>query len=151
VREPSEFAAGHIHGAQLVPLSTLEKIAPKWNRDQPILLYCQSGRRSETARQTLVKLGFPQVSNLEGGISTWASAGFPVEGAAKAPWALERQVRFTVGVLVILFTSLGLWIHPGLFALDFFIAVGLIFSAVTNTCGMALVLTKMPWNRVPCP
>jgi rhodanese-related sulfurtransferase len=147
VREPSEFASGHLPSAHLVPLGTIEEVARSWDRQQPVLVYCQAGRRGEKARETLSRLGFAQVTNLVGGISAWTAAGLATEKSPGAPWSLERQVRFAVGLFVILFTSLGLWVHPGFFALNFFIAAGLIFSAVTNTCGMAIVLTKMPWNR----
>lgn len=147
VREPSEYAASRLPGAKLVPLGALESTAATWDRSQPVLLYCQSGRRSERGRQALAQLGFQNVSSLEGGIQAWAAAGLPTEKSANAPWALERQVRLVVGLFVSTFTALGIWGHPGFFALDFFIAAGLIFSAVTNTCGMALVLTKMPWNK----
>lgn len=148
VREPSEFAAGHISSARSVPLGTLKKAAEAWEREQPVLLYCQSGKRSEHAEALLDELNFADVRSLEGGLSAWSAAGLPTEKSAGAPWSLERQVRCAVGLFVILFTSLGLTAHPGFFILNFFIAAGLIFSAVTNTCGMALVLTKMPWNRV---
>lgn len=149
VREPSEYAAGHIPQGELVPLGTLRGAAANWSREKPIVVHCQAGRRGETARQTLVSLGFKSVLNLEGGFGAWTAAGLPSEKKQGAPWSLERQVRFTVGLLVILFTTLGITVNPWFFALDFFISAGLIFSAITNTCGMALVLTKMPWNRVP--
>lgn len=148
VREPSEFASGRIPSATPAPLARLAQAAQAWNRERPVLVYCQAGKRGEKAAEALAGLGFSSVTNIEGGLSAWSAAGLPTEKSAGAPWSLERQVRFTVGVFVILFTALGLTVHPGFFALDFFIACGLIFSAVTNTCGMALVLTKMPWNRV---
>lgn len=148
VREPSEYASGHIPQGELVPLGTLRTAAASWPREKPILVHCQAGRRGETARQTLVGLGFKSVVNLEGGFGAWRAAGLRIVKKQGAPWSLERQVRFTVGVLVILFTTLGITVNPGFFALDFFISVGLIFSAITNTCGMAVVLTKMPWNRI---
>lgn len=148
VREPSEFAAGHISSGRLVPLATVGEASKGWKKDEPLLLYCQSGRRSAQAGSLLALHGFTNLSDLEGGISAWSAAGLPTEKSDNAPWALERQVRFAVAVFVILFTSLGLLVHPAFFVLDFLISGGLIFSAVTNTCGMALVLTKMPWNRV---
>lgn len=148
VREPSEFAAGHIAGAELIPLGTLGEKAAGWPRETAVLVYCQSGRRSLKAIDTLKQLGFESVADIGGGISGWGTAGLPVEKAKNAPWSLERQVRFTVGLFVIAFTALGLWVHPGFFVLNFLIAAGLIFSAVTNTCGLALVLTKLPWNQV---
>lgn len=148
VREPSEFASGRIPEAKPAPLGSLEKAAAEWNRQDALLVYCQSGKRSERAVEQLRALGFRDVASLKGGLSAWTAAGFVTEKTKGAPWSLERQVRFTVGVFVSTFMALGIWVHPGFFALDFFVAAGLIFSAVTNTCGMALVLTKMPWNRV---
>ncbi len=148
VREPSEFASGRIPRAELFPLGALEEISGEWKREQPLLLYCQGGKRSEQAYAKLTRQGFTHLFSLEGGFSAWSAAGFITEKSRNAPWSLERQVRFTVALFVITFTSLGLWVHPGFFALDFLISAGLIFSAVTNTCGMALVLTKLPWNRV---
>lgn len=148
VREPVEFAVGRVAGAELVPLGELEKVAGGWRRDEPLLVYCQSGGRSGQAQAVLKRLGFSSVLDLEGGFSAWSAAGLPSERSAKARWSLERQVRFTVALFVITFTALGLWVHPGFFVLIFLISAGLIFSAVTNTCGLALVLTKLPWNRV---
>jgi rhodanese-related sulfurtransferase len=71
VREPSEFARdGHIPGAALVPLATLEQVQlPEWHA--PILVVCRSGRRSALACQRLTALGFTRVDNLDGGVSAW--------------------------------------------------------------------------------
>ncbi len=148
VREPAEFAGGRIPSAKLVPLGTLKEAAQAWKRGQKVIVYCQSGRRSEKALATLSELGFTDIAHLDGGYSAWASESLPTEKSARAPWSLERQVRFAVGLFVIAFTSLGLGVHPGFFVLDFLLAGGLIFSAVTNTCGLALVLAKLPWNQV---
>lgn len=148
VREPSEFASSRIVGGEHASLGSLEKAATGWKQDEPLFVYCQTGKRSEQARAVLSRLGFTRVVSLDGGLSAWAAAGLPTEKSAGAPWSLERQVRFAVALFVIAFTSLGLWVHPAFFTLDFLISAGLIFSAVTNTCGMALVLTKMPWNRI---
>ncbi len=148
VREPSEHAAGRIAGAQLVPLAVLAAVAASWVREEAVILYCQSGRRSARGLEELAALGFTQATHLEGGYAAWVANGRATEKDARAPWALERQVRLAVGLLVLLFTLLGLYAHPAFFLLDLAISGGLIFSALTNTCGLALVLTKMPWNRV---
>lgn len=70
VREPDEFSGelGHIEGAELVPLSTLETCAQDWDRAQALVMICRSGRRSLTAGNTLVHMGFEQVMNLKGGM-----------------------------------------------------------------------------------
>ncbi len=58
VREPAEYAAGHIPSAQIIPLSELRKVSLQWKRELPIILYCQDGARSEQARIFLALRGF---------------------------------------------------------------------------------------------
>ncbi len=60
---------------------------------------------------------------------------------------MERQVRLTAGALVLLGLLLGVLTHPAFQILSAGIAAGLVFSALTNTCGMAAVLAKLPYNR----
>jgi hypothetical protein len=60
---------------------------------------------------------------------------------------MERQVRFTAGALVLLGLVLGLLVHPAFQLLSAAIAGGLVFSALTDTCGMAVVLGRLPFNR----
>lgn len=79
VREPEEFAAGHLPGARLVPLRTIIDEAPRLPKDRPIFLVCRSGRRSTRAMHWLLELGFPRVCNLRGGILSWKAAGRPLE------------------------------------------------------------------------
>jgi Protein of unknown function (DUF2892) len=56
--------------------------------------------------------------------------------------------RSAQGLLVVLGVVLGWLFHPACFALSAFVGVGLVFSGVTDTCGMGLLLARMPWNRV---
>lgn len=60
---------------------------------------------------------------------------------------MERQVRLTAGALVLLGLLLGVLIHPAFQILSAGIAAGLVFSALTNTCGVAAILAKLPYNR----
>jgi hypothetical protein len=64
-------------------------------------------------------------------------------------WSLERQVRFTAGLLVLAGVALGIIVHPYLFAISAFVGAGLAFSAATDTCAMGMALARMPWNRGP--
>ena len=86
VREPSEFRGelGHVPGAELVPLATLEAAATDWPRHAPLVVVCRSGSRSGKAAATLVAMGFQHVTNLEGGTQGYRDAGLPVEGAQEA-------------------------------------------------------------------
>ena len=61
--------------------------------------------------------------------------------------SLERQVRIAAGSLVVLGTALGAFVHPGFLALSAFVGAGLVFAGVTDTCGMGMMLARMPWNR----
>jgi hypothetical protein len=62
--------------------------------------------------------------------------------------ALDRQVRIAAGALVLLGVGLSLWVHPAFVALSAFVGGGLVFAGITGTCGMAMLLAKMPWNQV---
>ncbi|RKH50153.1 rhodanese-like domain-containing protein [Corallococcus interemptor] len=70
VRELDEFTGplGHLPGAELVPLGTLEEAAASWPREQPLLLICRSGGRSAKAAQALARGGFQHLYNLVGGM-----------------------------------------------------------------------------------
>lgn len=83
VREPDEFTGelGHIPGAELVPLATLEATAASWPRERPLIVVCRSGARSAKAAALLVGMGFADVINLDGGTQGYGDAGLPVEGA----------------------------------------------------------------------
>ena len=73
VREQSEYDAGHIAGAVLLPLGTINEetasaVIPQ--KDTPVLVYCRSGNRSKTASAKLAKLGYTSVYEI-GGINSW--------------------------------------------------------------------------------
>jgi rhodanese-related sulfurtransferase len=72
VRTKEEYDAGHIKDAILIPVDTLEAEVEKLikNKDAAIFVYCRTGRRSTTAANILVKLGYKNVYNL-GGIVDW--------------------------------------------------------------------------------
>lgn len=146
VRAAGEFAGMRIGRASLLPLGELERRASELDRDKPVVCVCRSGQRSGQAARTLVALGFRHVSQLDGGLLAWAQAGLPLERDAGAPWALERQVRFAAGLLVLTGLALSL-VWPPAVALAWFVGAGLVFAALTDWCGMALLLAKLPWNR----
>lgn len=80
VREPSEYAAGHAPGTQLIPLGQLERRLQELaaHKDKPVVLICRSGNRSGQAQEILAKAGFTKAINVEGGMNAWAKAGLPV-------------------------------------------------------------------------
>ena len=150
VREYPEFAAGHLKGARLVPLDGLRESAHTLPKDRFIVAVCRSGRRSAEAVSILRRLGFSNVSQLTGGLMAWEKAGLPLEKEARAPWALERQVRLVAGLLVL--TGLALSrVWPAAIILSWIVSLGLIFAAATDSCMMGMLLAKLPWNRRPAP
>jgi adenylyltransferase/sulfurtransferase len=72
VREPSEWAIGHIDGARLVPLGALEGALPSLPRDTDIVVMCRAGARSATAVRQLHAAGITRAVSLAGGIVRWA-------------------------------------------------------------------------------
>ena len=87
VREPAEYATGHIEGAINIPRGVLEfavQATPALDnvtdpalalRDRPIVLYCRSGGRAALAADSLQQMGFTRVVSLAGGIGAWREAG----------------------------------------------------------------------------
>jgi len=79
VREPWEYRDGHVPGAQLIPLGELEQRVNEVPRDRPILAICHSGQRSLAAAGYLQQLGYPSVTNVDGGTAAWIERGFPLD------------------------------------------------------------------------
>ncbi len=79
VREPEEYARGHIAGARLLPLRLIIEDPDQVPRDRPVYLVCRSGRRSTRAMRWLMGLGYKEVFNLKGGILSWKALGQPYE------------------------------------------------------------------------
>lgn len=82
VREPAEFAAGHLPKAVNIPRGLLEfKISnhPDFqNKEAEIIVYCQLGSRSALATETLLKLGYTNAVSMAGGFNQWQVSGYPV-------------------------------------------------------------------------
>ncbi|MEB3264213.1 MAG: rhodanese-like domain-containing protein [Synechococcus sp.] len=146
VREPMEYAGGHIAGSLNVPLARL----PEADLPQgPLVLVCQSGNRSAQGLQRLLRSGHPDpVTDLEGGIPAWQQAGFPLRKLRHAPLPLMRQVQIAAGSLVLLGLILSATVAPAWIALTWFVGAGLTFAGISGFCGMARLLALMPWNRV---
>ncbi len=83
VRNPEEYAAGHIPGSKRLPVQELGGRLGELRKDKPILLYCHSGKRSQTASEFLEKNGFPIPFQIQGGITAWKSKGLPVKTGPK--------------------------------------------------------------------
>ncbi len=149
VREFSEFNSERIADAQLMPLSNFEKHADEIDHTKPVYLMCRSGNRAKQAAEKLARKGFTDIHVVEGGMLAWKEASLPVVKGESKIWSLERQVRFAAGVFVLTGIMLGTFLTPYLYLLTAFVGAGLVFSAVTDTCGMGMLLARMPWNKEP--
>jgi len=150
VRTPVEFQEVHVSFARNVPLNLLESATISAGRSgaaQPLYVICRSGGRGKQACEKLRAAGYPNVVNVEGGTQAWEQAALPVMRGKKAI-SLERQVRIAAGLMVVAAAALGYFVHPAWIGLAAFVGAGLAFAGITDTCGMGIVLARMPWNQV---
>lgn len=151
VRTPAEFETAHIPGAHNVPLDLLrahrDEVGPHIGAD-PVLV-CRSGARAEQAGRVLAAAGVTGAQVLAGGMTDWEATGGEVR-RGRQRWDLDRQVRFTAGVLVLI-GLLGSLVTPGLQWFSVLIAGALVVTALLGICPMATALSKMPWNRGETP
>ncbi|MCO5188058.1 MAG: rhodanese-like domain-containing protein [Anaerolineae bacterium] len=93
VREPQEFAGGHVARARLLPLSQIRDRLGEIPQDKPIALICRSGNRSGSAARILAKSGYEQVANVRGGMGAWSRAGYPVSTGKSSRSSSSRKRR----------------------------------------------------------
>ena len=147
VRELGEFYAEHIRGAKLMSLSRFDPTVIPQDTNKKIVLQCQSGTRSAQAAHKMFDLGFSDVYHLQGGLPTWKAAGYPTKVNKSAPISMFRQVQIVAGSLVFLGTIMGAFVSPWFLILSGFVGCGLVFAGITNTCAMAMLLAKLPYNQ----
>lgn len=146
VRTASEFETSHIPGAYHVPLDTLgEHCADICNVDAEVVLVCQSGGRARQAAEKLAAAGMANMRVLDGGMNAWSTVGGDVvQGDEK--WSLERQVRLVAGSIVLSSILASTKVPAAKWAAGF-VGGGLTFAALSNTCAMGNVLSRLPYNR----
>lgn len=147
VRSPAEFETVHIPASYNVPLGTLREHRDELAQhlDDHVVLVCRSGMRAQQAERALGDVGLSHIHVLKGGVSAWQAEGGDVK-QGEARWDLERQVRFVAGLLVLLAVLVS-FVWPPARVVAGLVGAGLVFAAVTNTCGMAMLLSRLPYNR----
>jgi rhodanese-related sulfurtransferase len=148
VRSPAEFEEVHAAQARNIPL---ERLAPEQFREVKeksgkIFVICKSGMRGRKACEKLYAWGLENAANVIGGTDAWVKEGLPVARGRKMV-SLERQVRMVAGALVLAGALLAYFVSIWFLALPAFVGTGLIFSGITDWCGLALLLARMPWNH----
>ena len=152
VRTPAEFGEVHVEFAHNVPLDRLDaRDVAALAGDGPVYFVCKSGGRSAKACEKLMAAGRTNVVSVEGGTAACEAAGVPVVRGRKV-MSLERQVRIAAGALVAIGAGLAafgpdpVWQRIGA-GLAGFVGCGLVFAGITDTCGMAMLIARMPWNQ----
>lgn len=150
VRTPVEYREVHVSFARNVPLDQLNatQLASGRNSSKPLYVICRSGSRGKQACEKFLAAGVTNVVNVEGGTQAWDQAGLPVVRGQKG-MSLERQVRIAAGLLVLVGSVLGAFVNLYWIGLAAFVGAGLVFAGITDTCGMGMILARMPWNQVP--
>lgn len=150
VREQSEFKNEYIEGSINIPLSELICSIPgiaKHYKDKKIIIMCKSGKRASIAKAELLKQDSTLDAQVyEGGITLWKAQGNPTI-FKKSTIPVFRQVLITAGLFILLFTFLSIFINFNFIYLTIFMACGLMFAGITGVCGLATLLSKMPWNK----
>lgn len=147
VRTGAEFETAHIPGSYNVPLDTLaEHVRDLADVEHPVVLVCQSGGRATQAHSHLTAAGKDTLHILEGGMAAWETSGGDVVRGDTDRWAMDRQVRLVAGGLTVAAIAASTVFPPARWVAGA-IAAGLTYSAVSNTCAMAAVLSKLPYNR----
>lgn len=146
VRSPAEYQREHLPGSVNIPLGDLESALGEISKDARVVLVCASGNRAAQACRRLEEHGI-ETEVLEGGLKAWNGIGLPVRKGQAGGVSLERQVRVVAGALAGIGGALALTVHPYWAALPTFVGFGLIFAGVTDTCGMAMLLARLPYNR----
>ncbi len=154
VRTPGEFEHEHARDARSIPLDNLNTASiasARKGSTEPVYVICQSGARAAKARERLSAAGVGPVFCVEGGTAAWVRAGLPVDRGGSKTISIERQVRIGAGSFMLLGIALAWAVHPALIAISVVVGAGLVFAGVTDTCGMGMLLGKMPWNRRESP
>jgi rhodanese-related sulfurtransferase len=146
VRTALEFDSEHIDSSKNIPLDELANRGGEIKKDCLTILICRTGNRASRAAELLSSYG-QEVSVMSGGITDWKKVKLAlVEG--KKRLSLERQVQLTIGLLLLSSVALGWTVDKLWFVLPAFIGAGLTFAGLTGNCGLAIALSKAPWNKV---
>ena len=150
VRTPAEFAGAHVPGAKLIPLDDLDPASFARQRgaeEIPVYVLCQSGGRARKAIEKLERAGVRNCVLVEGGTQGWIDAGLRVNRGQSHVLPLMCQVQIIVGFISVSGAVLALAVNPLFAIVPLVTGCGLFFAGITGTCGLALLLARMPWNR----
>ncbi len=150
VRTPVEYQEVHIERSLSMPLDQLnaQEVKIRTAGADQCVLVCGSGKRAERAYHQLKSAGCESLLILDGGITAWEQAHLPLIRSDTKRLPLMRQVQLIIGLLTLLGSILALTIDKHFAFLPLFLGAGLTMAGATGWCGLAIFLSKMPWNKI---
>jgi len=144
---PAEYKESHIEGVRNLPLDEIADNIDALSKKKTVYIHCRSGNRGQKAIDQLKKAGVKaELINLQGGLNAWEQAHLPTNSlTTRLP--IIRQVLITAGLLIILGFVLAQVAHASFIYIALIVGLGLLFSGISGWCGMASILSKMPWNK----
>lgn len=147
VRSASEFSEKHIQGSINVPIGMISsKIKDLSQSEQSYITFCRTGNRSPMAADMLLQAGIASIKVMQGGITAWQKQKLPVI-MGDTSISIERQVRIAAGSLMLFGIITAQFIHSGFIWISIWVACGLIFAGITNSCLMGMMLMRLPYNK----
>ena len=144
---PAEYQEKHIEGVRSVPLDEIEDHINELRGKKKIYIHCNSGQRSMKAIDILkAQLPGVELVNVKGGLLAWEEAKYPTRSHTNR-LPLMRQVMLAAGSMILTGFILGVIVSQWFLLIPLFVGVGLFISGSTGWCGMAILLSKMPWNK----
>lgn len=149
VRTVNEVVALSIPDSVYIPepLVAVPKLNEVVGTGKSIIFYCHSGMRSDEMVRKFGKINNGDVWSLQGGIVAWRKGGFSTESTSKVI-SVERQTQIIAGSLIILSVFLGLTVDKAFFGGTVFFGAGLLFTGLSGSCIMGLLLRQLPWNKL---
>ena len=143
--EHSDVALKRKHYLVELPTFDAEDFIRKYSlRGEKIYVLCQSGVRATKAAQKLEDAGYKNVAIIKGGMAEVSKNSEMVK--KRSVMSVERQVRIVAGSLSALGGILS-FVNPYWALLSVFVGCGLIYAGISNSCAMANILAKLPWNK----
>lgn len=147
VRTAQEFSQTSVSldNVMHLPLQTLSSALSSLSPRKSYYVLCKTGLRATMAAMSLIQSGFPDVAAIEGGLDAWDKSGLPIN-KTPGPISIERQVRIIAGCLIVIGSLLG-FVNLWFLIIPLFVGSGLLFAGLSDTCMMALLLMKLPYNK----
>ncbi|MHC4989161.1 MAG: MBL fold metallo-hydrolase, partial [Planctomycetota bacterium] len=146
VRRPDEYEGIRILPSLNVPLDRLQSRMSELAGDKKWIVSCRSGNRAAAAAGMLLAAGMQNICVAKDSLNGWLKKGYPVV-REKVPMSIERQVRTVAGSLVAVGTLLAIFASKWFLIVPMFVGCGLVFAGLTDSCMMAELLMKLPYNK----